>query len=429
MKNYNNPSVSFTSYPLLYFLITCLFFPYSKSSAFQETVNYDSYKGYIIDHSSKKPISSVTISLLDTNISTISNQEGEFLLKVPKKIAENTVLISHLGFKDKNILLSSLNQKKNTIYLIPSITELSQVNLTPSTPEEIIRAVIKKKGVNYFGDHTIMTAFYRESIKKRRTYVSLSEAVVEIYKNPYTSTKPDMIKLHRARKSADYKKLDTLAIKLQGGPSTSLYIDLIKNTDFLLTSDITNYYRFSFDETTKINDRDIYVLNFEQHPYIKDLLYRGKLYVDAKTMALTKATLSLNLSDKEKASKMFVKKKPGSAKVYPTEVSYDIYYREKAGKWYYGYGKIDLAFKINWKKRLFNSHYKLNVELAITDWKKNQEDLFLKASERLKSSVVISDEASGFSDPQFWGDYNVIEPERPIESVIKKIKKQLRKLN
>ena len=35
--------------------------------------------------------------------------------------------------------------------------------------------------------------------------------------------------------------------------------------------------------------------------------------------------------------------------------------------------------------------------------------------------------ASGFSDPNFWGAYNIIEPEKSIESAIKKISKQLNK--
>jgi hypothetical protein len=41
----------------------------------------------------------------------------------------------------------------------------------------------------------------------------------------------------------------------------------------------------------------------------------------------------------------------------------------------------------------------------------------------------MMDKASGFSDPDFWGAYNVIEPEKSIEFAIKKIKKQLKKLN
>ncbi len=67
--------------------------------------------------------------------------------------------------------------------------------------------------------------------------------------------------------------------------------------------------------------------------------------------------------------------------------------------------------------------------MAVTDWEKNGENQLIKSKDRLRSSVIISDEASGFSDPEFWGEYNVIEPEKPIETAIHKIKKQLQNLN
>ena len=392
-------------------------------------VNYNEYKGYVFDNEKNKPLISVTISVNETNISTITNDEGEFLLKVPKDMADGKITISHLGYLDKTVALSEFNGRTLTIKLDVSITHLSEVNIALRDPEALIRAVMKKKGNNYINDNTIMTAFYRETIKKRRTYVSLSEAVIDVYKNPYESAKTDIIKLFKARKSADYKKLDTLTLKLQGGPTSTLYIDVMKNPEILFTEDMTNTYLFTFDKSTKINDKDIYVLNFKQRSHIKEPLYYGKLYIDSETLAMTKAIFSLNMDDKEEVRRMFVRKKPKKAKVQPTRASYNIDYRQKDGKWYYGYGRIDLTVKINWKKKLFNSVYKLNVEMAVTDWKKNSTNETLKAKDRLKSSVVISDEAAGFSDPKFWGEYNVIEPEKSIESAIKKIQKQLRKLN
>ena len=37
----------------------------------------------------------------------------------------------------------------------------------------------------------------------------------------------------------------------------------------------------------------------------------------------------------------------------------------------------------------------------------------------------MADKISGFADRAFWGEYNVIEPEKPIESAIRKIQKKL----
>ncbi|MHA7059824.1 carboxypeptidase-like regulatory domain-containing protein [Aquimarina sp. M1] len=404
-------------------------FGFFQDTTIQNDASYNEYKGIVIDEDSNDPLISATIALNGTNISTITNSEGEFLLKVPKSNASANITISFLGYKDKEVSLSTLKGNKTKIKLISSITELSEVNIDPTDPEALIKAVMKRRGANYQSDPTIMTAFYRETIRRRRTYVSLSEAVVDVYKKPYISGKNDIIKLYKARKSADYKKLDTLTLKLQGGPSSTLFIDVMKNPDLLFTEDILKIYEFSFDKSTKINDRYIYVLNFKQRPNIKDLYYYGKLYIDSETLALTKASFSLNLEDRDKASKLFVRKKPNRAKVYPTVATYNMNYRETDGKWYYGYGKIDLVFKVNWKKKLFNSTYKLNIEMAVTDWKKNPEDENIRFKDRLKSTVVISDEADGFSDPEFWGEYNVIEPEKSIESAIRKIKKQLEKVN
>ena len=427
----NKKSMLISKNYLTFSLFIFLIIGYSTNiQAYQvDQANYNEYEGLVVDKNTNKPISSATISLQGTNISTITNDEGDFLLKVPKDKADGKITISHLGYNDQSVQLSAFNGQLLTIELDPTITELSEVNIDPRDPEALIRAVMKKKGTNYLSDNTIMTAFYRETIKKRRTYVSLSEAVVDVYKNPYKSARTDAIKLYKARKSADYKKLDTLTVKLQGGPTSTLYIDVMKNPEILFTDNMIETYEFSFDKSTKINDKYIYVLKFKQRPHIVEPLYRGKLYIDAETLAMTKAVFSLNMDNKEEVRRMFVRKKPRNAKVQPTEASYNIDYREKDGKWYYGYGRIDLAIKINWKKKLFNSVYKLNVEMAITDWKKNNNNETIRVKDRLKSSVVINDEASGFSDPRFWGEYNVIEPEKSIESAIKKIQKQLRKLN
>ncbi|NNK10117.1 MAG: carboxypeptidase-like regulatory domain-containing protein, partial [Flavobacteriaceae bacterium] len=133
------------------------------------------------------------------------------------------------------------------------------------------------------------------------------------------------------------------------------------------------------------------------------------------------------ITNRDKASRLFVRKKPRNADVYPVEVAYRVDYREKNGRWYYGYSNALLEFKINWDRKLFNSVYSMTCEMAVTDWEKNSDISEPRFRDRLKSTMILSDEASGFSDPDFWGEYNIIEPEKSIESAIRKIQRQLRK--
>ena len=51
----------------------------------------------------------------------------------------------------------------------------------------------------------------------------------------------------------------------------------------------------------------------------------------------------------------------------------------------------------------------------------------IKKKDRLKPTVILGDAASGFSDPDFWGQYNLIEPDKSIEFAIQKIKKNTAK--
>jgi len=394
----------------------------------QEEQTFDQYKGEVVDGETKKPLVFATLTLEGTNISTVSNTEGKFLLKIPKNTNEGNIIVSFLGYKTKLIPLNLLNGHSNRISLQVSVTELSEVNLSiPKNALILVKETLRKKGENYFDDPTLMTAFYRETIKKRRRNVSLSEAVVNIYKTPYTSSKRDAVQLFKARKSTDYSKLDTLALKLQGGPFNALFVDIMKYPEYIFTDESISDYEFSFDRSTRINDKLIYVVSFQQRSNINEPLYSGKLYIDAQKKILTSAIYSLNIVNKEMASRMFVRKKPKNARVYPTEVAYRVDYREKNGRWYYGYSNVLMEFKINWDKKLFNSVYSMTCEMAITDWEKNLDGEFPKYKNRIKSSIILSDEAIGFSDPDFWGEYNIIEPEKSIESAIKKIQRQLKK--
>ncbi len=412
-------------------LVALIFVGTINGLAFQQVQeDFIEYKGEILDQSSSKPLALASLTVAETNISTVSNAEGEFLLKVPRSLENSNVIVSFLGYENKTIPLRELNNKNNRIYLQVSITQLEEVNINaPKDAEALVREVMRKRGDNYLDNPTVMTAFYRETIKKRRKNVSLSEAVVNIYKTSYASPKRDAMQLFKARKSTDYSKLDTVALKLQGGPFNTLYVDIMKYPEFIFSDGSINEYRFRFERSTYIDNALIYVISFDQLKSIPNPLYRGQLYIDVENKILTSAIYTLNITDRELASRLFVRKKPARVDVWPTEVSYRVDYREKDGKWYYGYSNMLMEFKVDWKGKLFNSVYSMTAEMAVTDWEKNTTGEILKNKDRIKKSIILNDEAIGFSDPDFWGEYNIIEPEKSIESAIRKIQRQLRRAN
>jgi hypothetical protein len=381
------------------------------------------------DEDSGDPLAFATVAIEGSNIATVSNSNGDFSLKVPKNKTIEKIRISFIGYDKKYIPVSTLSHGRSTIGLKMITVPLVEVSVFPSDPNLLIRAVMNHRNENYLNTPTKMTAFYRETIKKGWSYVSLSEAIVELYKYSYDNPREDRVKLDIGRKSTDYDKLDTLAFKLQGGPYTATMLDIMKDPYLLFDKDMIEYYNFKISNITRIDDRTIYVLSFEQKPRVKIPLFYGKLFVDTRNLAVTRAIFNMNTEDKNEVARMFIRKKPLGAKVYPTEASYIVNYRQNnEGKWYFGYSRGQASFKVKWRRKLFNTNYHTTLEMAVTDWTTTDQEPF-RGSDRLKINAIMEDEVSGFSDPDFWGDYNVIEPEQPIESAIKKIQKKLSRIN
>jgi len=249
--------------------------------------------------------------------------------------------------------------------------------------------------------------------------------VVDVYKQ--RGGQSDYVTLNKSRKSTDYRKIDTLVIKLQGGPYNNLSMDMIRNKNLFFSSDVFEIYKFTFDKMINLNNRNLYVIDFVQRPSIVEPFYKGKLYIDTESFALVKAVFSLNLNNLDTAKKFFVKKKPQNADVTPLDTKYIIDYKEINGKWHFSYSRIELSFKINWDKKLFNSIYHVTIEMATTDWKDNVENVTIKNRERMRRNVILTDQTSGFTDPEFWGELNVIEPDKSIDNAIKKIQRNYKK--
>lgn len=417
-----NIKYNYTYLPIFILGFLVIATPFKSSAAFfQEFVEY---KGIVVDPNSG-PIPSAYLNVNGTNISTVTNSEGEFSLKVPANLEDGVVTVSSLGFISTSLPLSIFKPEGTRIELIETVEELSEINIfTATDPKLLVKNMFSKSGANYINDNTEMNMFYRESIRKRNRNVSLSEALLKVYKKPYNSSGRDEISIVKARKSVDYERLDTLALKLRGGPYNSLYSDIIKYPEYLFTPDDLESYTFSFDEPARINNRYLYVVNFEmidqRMPW-----YSGQLFIDAQTNALVKATYNLNVENRNVASSMFVKKKPSGTRVYPLRVQYEVDYREKGGKWYYGYGKAELEFVVNWRRKLFNSRYVVNSEMAVTDWAINPSGYINRDETFINPSVIMVDDVSGFTDVQFWGANNIIEPDKSIQNAILKIRENL----
>ena len=384
-------------------------------------------RGKVVDAETNQPLVFAGIAVQGSNVATVTNLDGEFTLKLTGNETGN-LEFSYVGYKNKVMALDDMktNGQRNVIGLETAMIPIKEVIVKPLIPEEIMEQVISRFDENYPGVANDMTGFYRETIRKNRTYISIGEAVVEVFKAPYQNDlRYDAVRIYKGRKSNDVEKMDTVLFKLQGGPTTTLYLDVVKNPETFLTREALSQYDLELSSIAVIDDRTNYVINFYQKPSISTPLYQGRLFVDIETYAIAQAEFSFNLENKELAASMFIRKKPMGMQVTPEITSYLVRFREQDGKWYFTHSRAEVKFKVDWKKKLFNTNYTTMSELAITD--RTTEDVVkFSNKERMKPSDFFTEEVAAFADPDFWGDYNTIEPDQSIEAAIRKLSRKVK---
>lgn len=378
--------------------------------------------GVIKDAQSKERVANAAISLPGTGVGTVSNSDGEFIIKVPIN-AVRKIIFSHISYVTKELTIENFNTNQ-TILLEPQVLQLSDITAKPSDALGIVKLAFEKIKQNYSEAPVMMKGFYRESIRQRRDYISITEALIDIYKTPYTDKAFDQVAINKGRKGQNIKKVDTLNVLLQGGPAILLLIDVPKNPSMGVNLIDWDKYKFKYGDLATIDEKLNYVINFEPVIRTFEPLYFGKLFIQQDNFAITRAEFSLDLIDEEKAAEMFIQKKPSNLLFVPLETNYLVTFKPYEGKYYLNYVRIDLKFKSDWKRRLFKNNYTIISEMAITDRLENNV-VKIKTGNRFKTNMVMNKEVAAFYDSQFWGDQNIIEPEESIENAIKRITRKM----
>lgn len=355
-----------------YLLITLSlagFTPLQAQTDSADEGGYITLSGIVKDKKSKKSLEYVNISIPGSTTGTVTNADGEFSFKVKDSIHAKEVEISHLGYFNSKIELNGKDVEEQTVWLTPYTNMLDEVIIHARDPRYLVEEAIKKIPANYSSKHSLLTGFYRETAQKGRRYINISEAVIDIYKTPYDEgVDRDRVQIFKGRKLLSQKASDTLAVKLLGGPNLSVYVDVVKNPDVLLDLESLPYYKFRMEESTTINDRPQYVINFEPQAILPYALYYGKLYIDKERLSFTRAEFFLDMNDHNKATQAILRKKPFGLRFKPVEVSFLVNYKERNGLTYLSYIRNGVRFKCDWKRKLFSTNYTILSEMVVTRW-------------------------------------------------------------
>lgn len=377
--------------------------------------------GTVVNETTGKPVAGASVST--KGIAVVTNDDGFFTLKGNTPIG--TVTVSYVGFHSQKLHLKDKTEDKLTIRLRPSTIQLQEVLVMADNAREIVEKAISRIPHNYNSQPELYHSFYREKVMKRQHYISIAEGVTDIYKTDYLhDISKDRVAIRKGRRLLSPKKTDTLSVKVMGGPVTAIYLDIVKNTSILLNTEELNLYNLKMEMPTTIADRKQFVVSLSPRATMPYALYYGRLYIDQETLAFTRIELSLDMSDRIKATDMMLVKKPKGLRFRPKELSSIVdYHLGDDGLSRVSYVSTTFRFNCDWKRRLFATSFAAFCEMAVTSTT-DQDVHPIKGRDSFDQHDAFFDRVDYFRDPEFWQDYNIIEPSESLDKAIEKILKK-----
>jgi hypothetical protein len=144
--------------------ITCCVFISTTLSYSQERIT-----GNVKDNNSNLNIAYVNIGVKNKNIGTITDKNGDFLLKLNEKInLKDSIYFSHLGYETYVKSVGDfLNASNYTIKLEPSSMALNEVVLSNSKPKKIVQKKLGRSSKGFGLMHFNFYTAYDEDVDDR----------------------------------------------------------------------------------------------------------------------------------------------------------------------------------------------------------------------------------------------------------------------
>ena len=399
--------------------LLCLF---SGPMAFGQTdsLRY-SVRGIVEDATGGKPLAYVSVSLPGTNYATVTNQDGVFVIK--SDVEPRFVAFSLLGYSP--ITVPADRSQTMRVQLHRGEYTLDPAYVMTGDPLTLMMDAIDKIPDNCPDQQELFDCFYRETVQKRSRFIYVSEAVTKMFKSSFRQfLSRDRASVVKSRLLRSPRQSDTLAVKVLGGPVQAVDLDLVKTRDMILDPEYLEMYSLEMLPPVMLDGRRQFVIRLDPKVEAEFALHYGTVYIDQETMSFSRIELSLDVSDAAKATRAMLISKPIDIRFKPKEMSLLLNYKREDGKSRLSYARTVFRFNCDARKRLFSTEFTAIAEMVVTNRMSGAEAVPIERKEAFRSNEILADKTQTYFDPDFWKDYNIIEPTESLEHALGRLKKE-----
>jgi hypothetical protein len=362
--------------------------------------------GKVTDAETKEPLPFASIWIKSKTIGTVTNAQGDFDFHIPAEFRNDTLVISMLGFKDFESVVSSLHvDEPLAIALENSLVVLNELVVRDSlTGGEILQRALNRIEENYPMQPFLMEGFYRDIKKVGGTYISLLEAAVDIYDENYKRPRNqhklrEGVRLREVRTSVGYENKFTSFFDQDNLLEDLLLHNTIRYRQIEDREEM--YAIMKRDRDSYYNGNEIFVISYSGE-------YSLKIFVEKSDYSIIHLEFERNGSDKLPGRKNNMSSRF-------TGIKKTIDFKRIERKMYLNY--ISVTSKVEWYDSRTNEvkfDTELHQQLLINHVVPNTDE---KISSVEKMSNYGLQYQHGSYNKKFWNKYNVIK-DTPLDQKI-----------
>ncbi len=437
-------------------------------------------KGKVADFLTFQPIESASVYIENTTVGTITNADGNFVLKVPQEFQQDTLVISSIGYKSFKVVITEF-ENGSDIFLEEDVASLDEVVVVadprPTTGNGIVEKAIERLPRNLPEAPYLQKGFLRHKERNKKEYKWLIEAAITLYDSSYASGAKDNLKINvdEIRKSYDLRDIDSLFTYsaflknkgLKGGNINSVKtsslveaikwndsrvnglenlfkgkIDLVRNSNVsgaLFGKNILEKQQFELDTILVDNGRKLYKIKISKgkdfvglntpNIYNEGFEPQGWIYIFYDNYAIKKVEYELV------AASDVQKKRSKSLFDTQTIHKFTITYKEYDGKMYPNYIYYETPKLVNIGDRSSDrekteaapgfdkgeQYYYTVQEILFSDIIRDPEIVSKELRKNNWSADIFS--AKPYNE-SFWKDYNVLLESKEEEKLIQDLSKR-----
>lgn len=366
--------------------------------------------GKVLNKITSKPIPYSCVQIENTNIGTVTNNEGKFKLIIPYKYMNNNVSFSNIGYKVEFKKIKTL-KPESVIFLQAEDEAIQEVIIMPdSTLLTLLRRAYIKIADNYSTKPINLKGFYRETLRTENDqYLYFAEAVLELFKASYQKkSNSDQVKIIKSMVN-EFSGSDTVNnVRFYGGAFLASTLDVVKQRFDFINPQHFKRYNYSLDKITTFHNNEVYVVNFDTNNDSLKGSNKGKMYIDKESLAY----VAFKFENTKRGIKQYqaLNHTPYNLK----ERNYDVFYSKQNNKWYLKY----IVYEREGYNNVFNSKLFNQAEFIRTEIRSDSVKP-IPFNERLEYRDIFSLKANEYYSEDYWSDYSILQQDTILKNQIK----------